>query len=303
LELASLPLEPPEPDGRNPVYNLISMRSGRIILLALLAVQAICAQETPPSAPGGLPSIPPSPAPPLVLENNGRPIALPFACTADDIQAAGLTCSAEDPCPVYLELTGVESVGSRIFAAGNLHTQTVTLFSTLLGSEDAGHTWRELHDRIRGANLDHILFFDPETGWASGEMLSPLSQDPFLLRTSDGGRTWRQHFIFDESAENHLGTIQQFAFSARESGSLIVDRGQGSDGDRYERYESSDGGQGWGIRQSSNKPLRQKQAPPLNTEWRIRADRQSAAFQLERHQGSGWTTVASFLVKVGSCKP
>jgi hypothetical protein len=281
------------PDSRNPVYNLISMRSGRIILLAVVAVAASRAQEAPPS---------PAPAPP-VLENNGKPIVLPLACTAEDVQAAGLACSDDDPCPVYLELTDVETAGSRIFATGNLHTQTVTLFSTLLGSEDAGHTWRELHERVRGASLDHLQFFDSENGWASGATLSPLSQDPFLLRTSDGGRTWRQHLIFDESAENHLGTIQQFAFTARDAGSLIVDRGQGTDGDRYELYESPDGGQSWGIRQSSSKPLRLKQALPVNADWRIRADRQSAAFHLERRQGSSWVGVASFLVKVGSCKP
>lgn len=278
----------------DPVYNFNRMRSGSIILLALLAVPVIRGQENPPAVPAG---------PPPVLENTGRPIVLPFGCTVEDIQALGLACTEDEPCPVYLELTGVESVGSRIFTAGNLHTQTVTLFSVLLGSEDNGHTWRELHERLRGASLDRVQFFDPETGWASGETLSPLPQDPFLLRTSDGGKTWHQHLVFDESAENHLGTIQQFAFAARDEGSLIVDRGQGADGDRYELYESANGGQSWGIRQSSNKALRLKQAPAVSSDWRIRADRQSAAFQLERRQGSNWSLAASFLVKVGSCKP
>lgn len=273
------------------------MQSAPAILLALLAVSAIRSQENPPV------SSPALPAPPPILENNGKPIVLPFACTAEDMQAAGLTCSEEDPCPVYLELTGVEPVGSRIFAAGNLHTQTVTLFSILLGTEDNGHSWREAHERLRGASLDRVQFFDPVTGWASGETLSPLAQDPFLLRTSDGGKTWRQHAVFDESAEDHFGAIQQFSFASRDEGSLIVDRGQGSDGDRYELYESSNGGESWGIRQSSNKALRLKQAPAVNSDWRIRADRQSAAFQLERRQGSAWNAVASFLVKVGSCKP
>jgi hypothetical protein len=275
------------------------MRSGRLILLVLLTIPAIRAQDTPPPVAAA----PAAPAPPPVLENNGKPIALPFECTAEDIQAAGLACSDEDPCPVYLELTSVESVGSRIFAAGNLHTQTVTLFSTLLGSEDAGHTWRELHERIRSASLDRIEFFDSENGWVSGETLSPLPQDPFLLRTEDGGKTWRQHLIFEENAENHLGTIQQFVFTGHDAGALIVDRGQGSDGDRYELYESPNGGQIWGIRQSSTKPLRLKQMPPLNTDWRIRPDRQSAAFHLERRQGSAWELLVSFLVKAGSCKP
>jgi photosystem II stability/assembly factor-like uncharacterized protein len=230
-------------------------------------------------------------------------MVLPFQCSAEDVQAAGLACSDEEPCPVYLELTAVESAGGRIFAGGNLHTETVTLFSTLLGSDDAGHTWRELHERIRGAGLYRIQFFDAETGWASGDTLSPLSQDPFLLQTSDAGKTWRQQPVFDESAENHLGSIQQFVFVSRESGSLIVDRGHGTDGDRYELYESENGGQSWGIRQSSKKPLQLKQALPVSTDWRIRADRQSAAFHLERRQGATWASIASFLVKVGSCKP
>ena len=279
------------------------MQFGRILLLALLASSAT-AQDTPPPLPSQTGASPAPSAPPLpVLENTGKPILLPFECTPEDIQTAGLACSDDDPCPVYLELTGVQSVGSRILAAGNLHTQTVTLFSTLLGSEDAGHTWRELHERIRGASLDRIAFFDSEIGWASGETLAPLPQDPFLLRTADGGRTWRQHLVFDENAENHLGTIQQFVFTARDNGTLIVDRGQGSDGDRYELYESPDGGQSWGVRQSSNKPLRLRQVLPANADWRIRADQRSAAFHLERRQGSTWTQVASFLVKVGSCKP
>ncbi len=273
------------------------MRSAPVILLALLAVSGIRGQENPPA------SSPTPPAPSPVLENNGKPIVLPFACTTEDMQAAGLSCSEEEPCPVYLELTSVEPVGSRIFAAGNLHTQTVTLFSILLGTEDGGRSWREVHQRLRSASLDRIQFFDPETGWASGETLSPLPQDPFLLQTSDGGKTWRQNQVFDENAEDHFGTIQQFAFTARDEGSLIVDRGQGSDGDRYELYESSNGGQSWGIRQSSNKPLHLKQPPVVNADWRIRADRQSAAFHLERRQGSVWAAVASFLVKVGSCKP
>lgn len=273
------------------------MRSGPLVLLALLALAVpVHPQEAPPAAPA-------APAPPPVLENTGKPIHLPFECTSEDIQSAGLTCSDDDPCPVYLELTGVDSVGSRIFAAGNLHTQTVTLSSTLLGSEDSGHTWREVHERIRGATLDRIQFLDPETGWTSGETLSPLPQDPFLLLTKDGGKTWSQRFVFDEAAEDHLGAIQQFAFTARDTGSLIIDRGQGSENDRYELYESPNGGESWTIRESSAKPLRLRQAATPSADWRIRADRASSSFHLEHRQGASWMGVASFLVKIGVCKP
>jgi photosystem II stability/assembly factor-like uncharacterized protein len=225
------------------------------------------------------------------------------ACTDEDIQTAGLTCTEDDPCPVYLELTAVETVGTRIFLAGNLHSPAVTLASTLLASDDAGHTWREAHERIRAAGLDRIQFLDAETGWAAGEVLSPLPQDPFLLITSDGGKTWHHRAIFDETAENHLGAIQQFVFTAKDSGGLIVDRGQGSDSDRYELYESPDAGESWTIKETSPKPLRLKRAPTPSTDWRLRVDAPSQAFQIERRQAERWGAIASFLVKLGTCKP
>ena len=60
-------------------------------LLTVLAAAAAWAQEQPPAIP----------APP-VLENSGKPMLLPFRCTEDDVQWAGLSCSEDEPCPVYL---------------------------------------------------------------------------------------------------------------------------------------------------------------------------------------------------------
>src|SRR6059058_1583320 len=107
-------------------------------LLAVALLWGIAFAQEPPTAP-------PAPAPPPVLENSGKPMLLPFKCTDEDIQASGLTCSEEDPCPIYLELTAVEGAGHRLLVAGNLHTSAVTVFSTLLASEDGGRTWREAH--------------------------------------------------------------------------------------------------------------------------------------------------------------
>ena len=166
-----------------------------LISLAMGAWGA-AAQDQPPVPAGATPPVatPPTamPAPLSVLENTGRPMLATFQCTDEDIQRAGLTCSEEDPCPVYLELATVDAAGSRILAAGNLHTSAVTLYSLLLASEDGGRTWREIHERIRSAGLDRIQFLDAETGWVAGEKLSPLPQDPFLLLTTDGGKTWRE---------------------------------------------------------------------------------------------------------------
>ncbi|MBZ5729360.1 MAG: hypothetical protein LAP87_30845 [Acidobacteriia bacterium] len=267
-------------------------------MLVTLTGQLVRAQDQPP-APAGLVPAPP----PVVLENTGPPMVLPFHCTADDIQWAGLSCLEDEPCAVYLELSAVEPAGGRIFAAGNIHTAAVTLYSVLLASEDEGRTWREVHERIRGTGLDHLQFLDAATGWASGVTLSPLPQDPFLVFTADGGKTWKRQDIFGDSAENHFGSIQQFYFSAKESGSLIVDRGQGSDGDRYALYESPNAGETWMIKQESTKPLRLKRPPAAPAEWRVRADGPTQSFRIERRQGERWTLVAAFAVKLAPCKP
>jgi hypothetical protein len=259
-----------------------------------LAAAAAWAQEQPPAIPA-----------PSVLENSGKPMLLPFHCTEDDIQWAGMSCSADEPCPVYLELAAVESAvppePGRIFAAGNIHSSDVTLYSVLLASEDAGHTWREAYERIRGASLDHIQFLDAELGWTSGQALSPLPQDPFLLLTSDGGKTWRQRVIFSES---RVGSIQQFHFGAKDDGSLIVDRGPGSEGGRYELYESPDAGETWTIHETSDRPFQLKPSSPAPpSEWRARADGPTQSFHLERRQGERWVSVAAFAVKLGACQP
>jgi photosystem II stability/assembly factor-like uncharacterized protein len=262
--------------------------------------QVALAQDQPP-----IPPVAPAPAAPPaiekpVIENTGKPMLVPFQCSEEDVRAAGLACSEDDPCQIYLELAVAASPGPRILAAGNIHTEAATLYTVLLGSEDSGRTWREVHEPIRGAGLDRIQFIDAENGFASGLSLSPLPQDPFLLITHDGGKSWRPSAIFSEP---RLGSIAQFYFDGAKTGSLIIDRGLGSDGDRYELYESQDGGDSWGIRQTSIKPLRLKLEPAPNPGWRIRADAATKSFHIEHRSGQRWTSEAAFSVKLGVCKP
>jgi len=105
-------------------------------------------------------------------------------------------------------------------------------------------------------------------------------------------------------SESRVGSIQQFHFSAKDSGSLIVDRGPGAEGGRYEMYESPDAGETWTIRETSDRPLHLKPAPVAPpSEWRVRADGPSQSFHLERRQGERWVAVAAFAVKLGACQP
>jgi photosystem II stability/assembly factor-like uncharacterized protein len=228
-------------------------------------------------------------------------MVLPFHCTAEDVQSAGFTCSEEAPCPIYLELSAAAATGNKYFLAGNIHSDAVTLYSILLGSEDAGRTWSEIHPRIRSAGIDHLQFLDPATGWAGGQQLFPLPQDPFVLLTTDGGKTWRQQPVLGESAENRFGSLQQLYFRSKTSGRLIVDRSQDGDSGPFALYESSDGGETWTIREQNGKPMRIAGAPAAETEWRVRVDGATKAFLMERRQGERWTSRAAFAVNLGAC--
>ncbi len=255
---------------------------------AVIASALCLAAQIPPAGE------PPSP----VLLNAGAPMRIDFTCTDQDIAAGGLDCSAEKPCPVYLELSAIEAAGDRLLTAGNIHTGSATIGSVLLASQDAGKTWREPFERIRGANLDHLVFFDGETAWAGGQLVQPLPRDPFLLMTSDGGLTWRRRPVFSESRS---GAIDRLRFDSRTGGALWIDRTQsGEPGARFEHWETTTGGDAWTLREATARPPADA---PLTREvdWRLRADPATRAYHLERRSGAAWTPVAAFLIRVGEC--
>lgn len=240
----------------------------------------------------------PETARPVVLVSSGEPLRIPVPCTEEDIRALSLTCPPEHPCPVYLELSELARLGRKIFLTGNLHTDTVTLASILLASDDEGKTWYEPHERIRSAGLDQIRFADFEVGWVAGYFVHALPRDPFLLITSDGGRTWRRRPLWSES---RIGLIEHFHFEDRNQGWLWVDRfGEGEAG-RYEFYESKTGGESWMLRHISRQPAARKGVKEPDPDWRLRADGQTQSYRLERRAGT-WQTVASFLIHVGECR-
>jgi photosystem II stability/assembly factor-like uncharacterized protein len=269
------------------------------LLLAsfILAGTFVRAQDGPPS--NGQVSAPQVQEPPVML-NVGKPMVLPFECTREDVGSAGFSCSEDAPCPVYLELGAAASAGNKFFVAGNIHSDAVTLYSVLLGSDDGGHSWRELYPKIRAAGLDHLQFLDANTGWVGGQQLFPLPQDPFVLLTTDGGTNWRQTPIFGENSDYHFGSIQEMYFSSRSNGSLVIDRSSGGDPGPFALYESPDGGASWALKEQTGKPLHVKGAP--EADWRVRVDGGTKAFLLERRQGEHWAVQASFAVNIGVCR-
>ena len=228
---------------------------------------------------------------------------LEYACPEDDIRDFGLTCSEAEPCRVFLELSGVDASGSTVFLSGNLHTDQTTLFGILLSTDDGGQTWTEPAKRLRSATLEEIQFADLQHGWVSGVKLEPLPRDPFLLATSDGGKTWRVRPMFEDA---RFGSIQQFWFDSAKSGELILDRSQGST-KSYEMYGSMTGGDTWEIKEATRtQPKLAKARPRESGTWRLRVDAPAKAQRVEKRtftaNGERWETIASFSVIAADCK-
>jgi hypothetical protein len=242
----------------------------------------------------------PEPAPaPLVYA--GKPLRVEAVCTEDDIQSLGLGCTVEQPCAIYLELSTIETGANRIVVAGNLHTETATLSSVLLMSEDGGVTWTEPHPRIKNGSLEQAQFFDLQTGWISGQMVGALARDPFFLLTTDGGKTWRQRAVMSEPGP---GSVEQFGFESATAGTVFVDRGPGAEGGRYALLETRTGGESWSIRTvGREKPVLAKR-PAGSAAWRLQPHAPTKSYQVQRKEANGrWVAVASFLVNAGACKP
>src|SRR4051812_40680812 len=93
-----------------------------------------------------------------VLKAQTKPVSIAGQCSAEVVENQSLSCSTDEPCPLFLELASVERVASRTLVTGNLHTGSQTLESVLLVSDDGGRTWTEPMTRIAGAVLDQIQF-------------------------------------------------------------------------------------------------------------------------------------------------
>lgn len=261
-----------------------------LILILLLSQMAPAAQA---------PAVETQPA---VFQTTPAGILLPNQCAEVDFAALGLTCSETEPCPSFLELSSVEALGPKLVVSGNVHTSSTTLQSVLLFSEDSGASWREAHPRIQAGALESMQFIDFATGWISGQSSLGLPRDPFLLLTTDSGRSWRKVDIY---AESRVGVIESFAFQSARKGWLVVDnRGSGEAG-KYEFYETQTGGTSWELREISSRIPKAAQAEARSEPAgaRLKVDEKKGLYRVEVRSGNGWREVSSFKLKLEDCKP
>jgi hypothetical protein len=265
----------------------------------LLMVSIGLAQEpAPPTAAAPAPTEVLAPVP--KYEYQGKPIVLPFACTEDQLQQAGLSCPESEPCPVFLELAGLESWAGHLVLVGNLHSSAATFSSVLLLSDDNGKTWLEPHERIPQAVLEGAQFADADSGWAGGQILTTLPRDPFFLVTSNGGKAWKRRPIYDDT---RVAAIDSFYFESAKDGMLVVDLSRsGEPNQRSQMFETRTGGDSWITREVSNKPLPLKKTRQAPANLRLRADGPTKAYRVEQLQAGKWTPLAAFAVRLPDCQ-
>jgi hypothetical protein len=283
-------------------------------VLALAAAATLAAQATfeiPTGAPNPSvfrPQPPPEKpkeeqeAPSLVYE--GEPLMLPLQCRAEAFLRAGLTCSEEAPCDMFLELVDIASIQERVLLIGNVHTPSATIASVLLSSADGGKTWTEPFERVDAAGLEMVQTVDGQHGWIGGQQTTQdHASSPFLLVTTDGGLNWVRRPIWNGDEERH-GAVVEIYFDEPQHGFVIIDR-LTDEGDSYELYESMNSGLSWSIRQvSSEMPTirRRLVANEAEKPWRLNEDRGAAAYEIEHLVDGEWTKVASFAGDLGACR-
>jgi photosystem II stability/assembly factor-like uncharacterized protein len=211
-----------------------------------------------------------------------------------------MTCTADAPCPVYLELASLEAPGGRLVAAGNLHTQSATLHSILLASEDGGKTWMEAHPNIRYASLDQAQFIDATNGWIAGQINGSIPREPFFLLTTDGGKSWKQRPVFSEARP---GWVEKFQFTSAAQGRVLVNRAQSGEGGRFALLETMTGGDSWSIQQITTTPPKVNFERAPNASWRLQTNAANKTYVVEKREGSTWVAAASFLITAGACRP
>jgi photosystem II stability/assembly factor-like uncharacterized protein len=231
----------------------------------------------------------------FILPLAAQQVHVDYTCTAEDVDAFGLTCSEQRPCPIFFEVSAVDSIGSTVFVAGDIHTATTTLYGVLLATDDGGASWNEAIARLRSTAFEQMQVRG-DHAWLSGQRLEPLPKDPFLLITANGGKDWHQRALFEES---RFGSITQFWFETAAAGQLIFDASVGKDV-KQELYATMTGGENWEIKQTSPKAL--KLAGAHASAWTVTAPAGSKTYLIERGAGARKETLARFLIHIGDCK-
>lgn len=235
----------------------------------------------------------------------GPVISLSTVCDVNRLEYAGIRCSADRPCELFLELVSIASEGAWMVLAGEVHTAEATYESVVLTSSDGGATWTESAERIAAGGIESISIVDAQTAFVAGQQGDTATGEmPFLLATNDGGASWETRMV-EAGGEKIEGLVVAFQADTTSHGYLILEQ-LAATGDPYRLYETYNGGRSWSIRQiAADKPQIPGPRLALKTEnWSVRPDSASGEFIVAKRSSSalsGWADQGRFAGTVGSC--
>lgn len=235
----------------------------------------------------------------------GPVISLSAVCDVDRLEYAGIRCSADRPCELFLELVSIASEGDWMILAGEVHTTEATYESVVLTSRDGGATWTESAERVPAGGIESISIVDAQTAFVAGQQGDTATGEiPFLLVTDDGGVSWETRMV-ETGGEKVEGLVVAFQADTTSHGYLTLEQ-LAATGDAYRLYETYNGGRSWSIRQiSADQPQIPGPRLAIKTEnWSVRPDSASGEFivaQRSSSSSSGWADQGRFAGTVGAC--
>lgn len=266
-------------------FPILTVRMSRYAVL--LSVSCLFAQEASAPSP--------------VLTNSGAPMSIPFDCDKEDLTAAGMSCTDDARCPIYVDLGALSISGAMLAIGGNIHGPSVTLGSTLLLSEDAGMHWTEKAPRVSGAAIEDVQVMEGGRVFAAGETQVPLARGAFVLSEADG--KWRTSLLTDEESP---GAVQRIWFDSPDHGQVVVDAGRTAWSSRYVTYQTRNAGESWAESGKSPRlPAIHRGSAVEDPDYRISSNAVTKSFVLEKRTTANgrtrWSPVASFLVQIAAC--
>jgi len=112
-------------------------------------------------------------------------------------------------------------------------------------TSDGGKSWQRVGPALENSTIATIFFLDTKTGWAAGAWTTESAGDPFVLRTTDGGKTWAQTMVPVEPRLTPLFVPTSLVFATRKIGILRMSGCSAED--EQSVWVTRNGGKSWAF--------------------------------------------------------
>ncbi len=150
---------------------------------------------------------------------------------SDDLGATWTATDLKDHAGMVLDVHFLDFNHGLIAASSSDDVTQGT--ARILRTEDAGRTWQVAYDSGRPfENVWKMSFPTPQIGYATVQSYNPEASERFVIKTTDGGRTWTELPLVDDAR------VRQFGIG-------FLDERRGWVGAVPHAFATTDGGATW----------------------------------------------------------